>query len=259
MRPAVGIADRGGDVVGLGHGAALAAAGLALQGSWRPGDAERGSRRARTRSRRDRATAAARARPCRARGHKRRARASRRGSSAAARLARDQRRDAGEEGGVALGWRPCATSARRERRAARIGRDRPRAIIARASASSAARSSDAPCKRAARRARRRCRTSSALFVARNQAASSSDVMASSSSGSNSSRRQRERIVGSSRPGAWLTRRKTVFGGRLLEHLEQRVGAPRLEIVDAVDHDRAPRRQRRWSRRAAGRARAPGRR
>ena len=49
-------------------------------------------------------------------------------------------------------------------------------------------------------------------------------MASSSRGEKSSRRHRERIVGSSRPGAWLTRKKSVFGRRLLEHLEQRVGA-----------------------------------
>ena len=37
-------------------------------------------------------------------------------------------------------------------------------------------------------------------------------MASSSSAENSSRRQRERMVGNSRPGAWLTRKNRVFAG-----------------------------------------------
>ena len=41
---------------------------------------------------------------------------------------------------------------------------------------------------------------------------SADVMASSSSGAKRSSRQRERIVGSSRSGEWLTSRKSVLGG-----------------------------------------------
>ena len=90
-------------------------------------------------------------------------------------------------------------------------------------------------------------------------ASRTDVMASSSSGWKSSSRQRERIVGSSRPGAWLTSRKMRVRRRLLEILEQRVGACRLEIVDAVDDDDAPRRQRRASVERTRACRGPGRR
>ena len=57
-------------------------------------------------------------------------------------------------------------------------------------------------------------------------------MASSPSLPNSSRRQRDRIVGSNRPGAWLTRKNNRIGRRLLEHLEQRIGGRRFKIVDA---------------------------
>ena len=65
-----------------------------------------------------------------------------------------------------------------------------------------------------------------------------------SSASNRSSRHRDRIVGSSRPGAWLTSRKIVPDGGSSRFFEQRIGARTLEIVDRVDHDDAGRAHRR---------------
>ena len=66
----------------------------------------------------------------------------------------------------------------------------------------------------ARPSRRRRRSAAGARRRRRREAccSSTDVMASSPSLRKSSRRQRERMVGSSRPGAWLTSRKTVLAG-----------------------------------------------
>ena len=69
-------------------------------------------------------------------------------------------------------------------------------------------------------------------------------MASSSSGPKSSRRHRERIVGSSRPGAWLTRKNSVLAGGSSSILSSAFAPDCFEFVDAVDHHHAPRRQRR---------------
>ena len=69
-------------------------------------------------------------------------------------------------------------------------------------------------------------------------------MASSSSASKWSRRQRERIVGSSRPGAWLTRKKSVFDGGSSSIFSSAFGAGCSSSSTAVDHRDPPRRQRR---------------
>ena len=71
------------------------------------------------------------------------------------------------------------------------------------------------------------------------------------SGRRVSARQRERMVGRSRPGAWLTMRNRRARRRLLHHLEERVGAVGVEVLGAVDDaDRGSRHCRRWSRTAS---------
>ena len=54
-----------------------------------------------------------------------------------------------------------------------------------------------------------------------------------------SRRQRERMVGSRRPGAWLTTSSRDSRRRLLEDLQQRVGAGGIQLVRRVDDADAP--------------------
>ena len=66
-------------------------------------------------------------------------------------------------------------------------------------------------------------------------------MASSSSAWKSSRRQRERMVGSSRPGAWLTRKNKLLGGGSSSILSRALAAGRFELVDSVDDHHPPRR------------------
>ena len=140
MRRPVGIADRGGDVEGLGHAAAgPSGGGLALQGSAaaRPRPA---CRRAGRRSPPGRATGAARSRPARAPSHKRRARA--RAAPSAARASRgDQRRRQVEERRVALGRAFLAELDASSERRALVGS--PWRRIASAASSSLARSSPA--------------------------------------------------------------------------------------------------------------------
>ena len=59
-------------------------------------------------------------------------------------------------------------------------------------------------------------------------------MASSASGLKSSRRQRERIVGSKRPGAWLTRRNKVLAGGSSSILSKALAPGPAKVVDRVD-------------------------
>ena len=245
VRRTVGIADRGRDVEGLGHvRPALAAACLALQGR-RFGHRPRGCRRAGTRSPPGRATGAARSPPARAPWHKRRARARAAPRRAAAPRARSATaRDRGRRRSARPRPSCRARGASSERRAL-VGS--PWRRIAERRILELGEAELGKGQRPPRRAERHGDDLLALGRAQLGAcASRIDVMASSSSVWKSSRRQRERIVGSSRPGAWLTRKNRVLAGGSSSILSRALAPDGLEIVDGVDHRHAPRRQRRGS-------------
>ena len=60
------------------------------------------------------------------------------------------------------------------------------------------------------------------------------MTSSVASGRNVSLRQRDRMVGNSRAGAWLTSRKSERRGGSSQNLEQRIGGIRIELVDGID-------------------------
>ena len=96
--------------------------------------------------------------------------------------------------------------------------------------------------RARRRCRRRRRGRARSRHRRRRgrvAAATARATSAASSGRSSRRRQRERMVGSTRPGAWLTSSSSARARRLLQHLEQRVGAFALQVVDGIDDGDAP--------------------
>ena len=71
------------------------------------------------------------------------------------------------------------------------------------------------------------------------AAASAAATSARASGRSVTMRQRERNVGGTRQAEWLTSSKSARSRRLFQHLEQRIGAETIELVDRIDDGDPP--------------------